>query len=180
MVMLRGTHRGFLIMSLPKPPEAVPVSRDLLLLAPGFKSKVDLLLNYMKDRGQDPKVFEAFRTDARQKYLYGLGRLYQGSIVTHAATAKDTWHGYGLAVDIIDRKKNWDAPMQFWTTLRDGCKFLKLTWGGDWNGNGIKDETFIDMPHVQLGNCPRSPKPSDYELVRTQGIKAIWKLYNVE
>lgn len=25
-----------------------------------------------------------------------------------------------------------------------------LIWGGDWNSNGIKDEKFLDLPHVEL------------------------------
>ncbi len=27
---------------------------------------------------------------------------------------------------------------------------IRLRWGGDWNCNGIEDETFIDMPHIEL------------------------------
>lgn len=27
---------------------------------------------------------------------------------------------------------------------------VKLRWGGDWNGNGLSDEKFLDMPHFEL------------------------------
>lgn len=27
---------------------------------------------------------------------------------------------------------------------------VSLRWGGDWNCNGIEDEKFVDMPHIEL------------------------------
>ena len=27
---------------------------------------------------------------------------------------------------------------------------IRLRWGGDWNCNGIADEKFVDMPHIEL------------------------------
>lgn len=27
---------------------------------------------------------------------------------------------------------------------------LNVRWGGDWNCNGIEDDSFVDMPHIEL------------------------------
>lgn len=27
---------------------------------------------------------------------------------------------------------------------------IALRWGGDWNCNGVEDEKFVDMPHIEL------------------------------
>lgn len=77
-----------------------------------FHLRVAKLLYELEQRCFDPIVFEAKRTQARQKWLYGVGR-------THSKNRKPvTWtmqsrHLDGKACDIISRKRGWDHPAFF-------------------------------------------------------------------
>lgn len=170
-------------MPLPKPPAEVPVRKDLDLLAPKLHKAVLQLLLRLTERGFDPIVFETFRDDARQRFLYGFGREYDDGrgVVTKAATADTTWHGFGLAVDIISRKHGWKAPDEFWTALGEECRKLGLCWGNDWDGDGVPvekdpDEKFGDRPHVQWGKpMRRYPSPLAKQIRDEHGLEALWR-----
>ena len=147
-------------------PRAVAVIKSLDVLAPAFRAKVERVLESVPYAN----VAETLRTDARQRYLYGFGRDYDDGrgIVTHSETALDTWHHYGLAVDIIHKTKGWDAPMQWWQQLGTIAKANGLVWGGDW--------TFRDYPHIQWGPpMRRSPSPSAAKLLADGGVDAVWR-----
>lgn len=148
----------------------VPVDRDLDKLAPRFRARVEQLVERLQEAGQEPWVFETFRTRERQEWLYAQGRTRPGAIVTRARDHTRSWHGFGLAVDIIDRKRLWDAMPVFWRLLGEHSRALGLVWGGDW-------ESFPDRPHVQWGAMPVSPPRADRELVTGQGPEAIWRRY---
>lgn len=169
---------------LPSPwtPEPPP-SRDMLLLAPLFAEKVFTLIRDMEARGHDPIVFEGFRSDERQAWLYACGREFDDGrgVVTKAATARKSWHRYGLAVDIISRSKRWDAQVRFWVDLRCIATELGLTSGSDWNRNGIPvgddpDEHLADAPHTQWFTPGMHVSPSDHawELLQSSGVEAVW------
>lgn len=165
-------------MSLPKPPVEVPVNADLQTLAPTFRACVGLVCADMVAWGYTPRVFETLRTDDRQRFLYGFGREYDDGrgVVTNSRTAMDTWHGFGLAVDIVDRAKLWNAPDDFWWVLGTSARRHGLVWGADWNGNwSSADERFMDRPHIQWGNgMRRRPSALAVELLRTRGLAAVW------
>lgn len=160
-------------------PAEVPVTRDLHVLAPKFRSAVERVLDTMRGLGHDTLVFETLRTHQRQAFLYGFGRDYDDGrgVVTYSADADETWHGYGLAVDIICRRTLWGADVAFWDALGRACQRERLTWGGDWNGDGrTEDETFPDRPHVQWGPpMRRSPSPRASRLMATGGPPAVWR-----
>ena len=152
-------------MALPTPPAEVPVSRDRSLLPSVFNAKLDRVLARMEKQGHDPIIFEALRTDERQRFLWGFGRLYDDGrgVVTYSKTAERTWHGYGLAVDIISKRHAWNAPASFWTALGEACRAEGLWWGNDWDRDGVPverdpDERMSDRPHVQwwCAGMPRS------------------------
>lgn len=58
-------------------------------------------------------------------------------------------------VPFIDGKPAWEDREAFkdvahhilMTADRLG---IELRWGGDWNGDGIANEKFVDMPHMEL------------------------------
>lgn len=158
---------------LPPPPPEVPASSDLLQLAPVFSAKVFAILNAMQRRGLDPIVCEAFRSDERATFLAGFGRDYDDGrgIVTNALDAKHTWHRYGLAVDIISKKKQWDAPSEFWNALGVAARAEGMTWGGDWHHK--------DLPHVQwhCERMPVSPTDLDWALLQSRGFEGVWREY---
>ena len=163
---------------LPAPPAEVPVQRSLDGLAPKFRAAVERVVAQMEADGHDPWVFETLRTEARQSFLHGFGRDYDDGrgIVTHSDSAADTWHGYGLAVDIISKSKRWGASRQFWLSLGAACADEGLTWGADWNRNGRSDdERFVDRPHIQWGNgMRRSPSSRAVTLQQQGGNEAVW------
>jgi hypothetical protein len=167
---------------LPKPPAEVPVRKDVDLLAPKFKTKIQRLLLNLTERGHDPIIAETMRDDERQKFLHGFGRLYDDGrgVVTKASTSATTWHGFGLAVDIVSRKHGWNAPAAFWTALGEECRTLGLCWGNDWDMDGIPverdpDESFGDRPHVQWAPMRRYPSPAAKQIRDERGLEGLWR-----
>ena len=156
---------------LPAPPPELPADTDMLKLAPVFAAKVFDLLHQMERLGHDAVVSEGFRTDERQRFLYGFGREYDDGrgVVTNAEDGRKSWHRYGLAVDIISKSRQWDAHPGFWQDLRDCARILLLTSGADWSKP--------DRPHVQWW-CPGmnvTPSEHAWELLQTQGVEAVWR-----
>jgi hypothetical protein len=162
---------------LPLPPGEVPVQSDTAVLAPRFRDAVARVVDDMRAWGYTPLVFEALRTNERQAFLHGFGRDYDDGrgIVTHSQTADDTWHGYGLAVDIVCSRRRWSAAPDFWHVLGTSARRHGLVWGGDWNGDwSITDEKFMDRPHIQWGAMRRSPSARAVELRKQGGLVAVW------
>ena len=157
--------------ALPLPPPEVPASTDLALLAPRFCDVVFTLLQGLRAKGLDPVVREAFRSDARQAWLYGFGRDYDDGRgeVTNAETGAKSWHRYGLAVDVVSNAEGDDAPESFWQALRDAAVSLHLTSGADWS--------MQDKPHVQwwCEGMPVTPSDHAWELLQSQGVGAVWQ-----
>lgn len=95
------------------------------------------------------------RTVAEQNELYAQGRTKPGPIVTRAR-GLDSWHNYGMAVDIVllvGGKAVWDIKTDYdkdgrsdWMEVVDIFKRYGWEWGGDWK--------FVDNPHFQktMGN----------------------------
>jgi peptidoglycan L-alanyl-D-glutamate endopeptidase CwlK len=155
------------------PPE-VPVQRSLDLLAPKFRDAV--LKTLARVAGGRPEwPFETLRTLERQEYLFGFGRAYDDGRgkVTKATTALSSWHGFGLAVDVVEKDGSpWDAPPSFWLDLGTAAELEGLTWGGRWGTP--------DLPHIQWGKCPASPTPSDKDLIIASGMHAVWSKYGAD
>ncbi len=166
-------------MRLPLPPAEVPANNDRSTLAPLFARRLTSVLQDMEAAGFDPIIFETLRTPERQQFIYGFGRTYDDGrgIVTHSSDADETWHGFGLAADIISKSAKWDAPSKFWSALGAACMARGLTWGGDWNRDGRSvDERFVDRPHVQFGPpMRRSPSPRAARLLADGGFVAVWR-----
>ena len=90
------------------------------------------------------------RTFAEQNELFAQGRTKPGTIVTRARGGQ-SWHNYGLAVDIVllvGGKASWDIKTDFdkdgrsdWMEVVDIFKRYGWEWGGDWK--------FFDAPHFQ-------------------------------
>lgn len=80
-----------------------------------FAARIKTLIARMIALGYDPVIFEALRSEARQKWLYGIGR-------THSKRRKAvTWtvhsrHLVGKAVDIISKSHGWNWP-EFYEAL---------------------------------------------------------------
>ena len=169
-------------MKLPLPPTekgagAARVS-SLDVLAPGFRRRWLRVDGWMRAGGHEPLVWETVRTNERQIYLYRFGREWDDGrgVVTNVYEADDGWHFYGLALDVICRRRLWKATPSFWRALQTACAQEGLRWGGDWNMNGdCGDERLLDRPHVQFGPPMRvSPSPSAARLYAGGGRQAVW------
>lgn len=110
-------------------------------LEPAVERRVNQLIQEMKDRGYDVMVFEGYRSPERQNKLYAQGRTQPGAIVTNAR-AGESFHNYGVAVDIVFKGDSPWSPKHPWELLGQVGKSLGFTWGGDWK--------FKDLPHFEL------------------------------
>src|ERR1044072_3297457 len=88
------------------------VSKDLTLLAPAFREAVLKSLADCAKAGLDAMVFEASRSAELQAVYYARGRtvIPPAHTVTNAPTNLQSWHGYGLAVDVVHRTLFWKPP----------------------------------------------------------------------
>lgn len=164
---------------------------DLAGLAPQFRARVEEVRANMLRQGFDPLVYETTRIERRQWWIYGTGRsaeqcvdhgvpaefAWQGAdgTTTNAASYLASVHGHGLAVDIISRRKLWDASAAFWTALGKAVQAQHLTWGGTW-------KTPHDVPHFQWqlsrgGVVFAGPSAEDRERTRVHGMHATWEYY---
>lgn len=165
--------------ALPHPPAEPPVIRDTHDLAPKFREALTKVLFRLGTKGWHPVLLETIRTDARQRWLYGMGRDYDDGrgVVTQADTAMHGWHFFGLAADVAEaHHADGSAPARFYTDLHAACVEFGLTSGADWNRNGIADEHHPDRPHVQWYCEGMHVSPSDHaaELHAQGGNPAVW------
>ena len=143
---------------------------DLGKLAPRFREAVEAALEECEDQGLDAFVFEAYRSDELQQTYYERGRtiIPPERPVTNAPNNLYSWHGYGLAVDVISRSQYWNAGTEWFEQVaeifkRHGCK-----WGGDWRRP--------DLPHMQWGRCKASPSDYARELIEQGGMELVWEV----
>lgn len=74
--------------------------QDLAVLHPVIRESIKRVQQQLDEEKLPFKVFEAFRTPERQRFLYRQGRDLPGDIVTKAK-AWGSYHQYGLAVDFV-------------------------------------------------------------------------------
>lgn len=140
------TNKGWISMTYVTPIQKVSaactaVIRDLGYLHPEVQKLCSKLLDKCAAEGLNVGLFETYRSDERQKYLYK-----QGSTTLSSTGA----HGFCIAFDIVvkDEKGNWTWDTSNKTTLNtykkvgEIGKSLGLEWGGDWT-------TLVDLPHFQ-------------------------------
>lgn len=146
------------------------VNRDLGRLAPAFRAAVEAGLAACKAQGVEAMVYEGYRSQALAAMYYQRGRTVKPPYkpVTNAPTNLHSWHGYGLAVDIVHSKKFWspDGGEAWFYQVAGIFKAHNCSWGGDWK--------MADLPHFQWHRCPASPSDAASQLIQTQGMKAVW------
>jgi peptidoglycan L-alanyl-D-glutamate endopeptidase CwlK len=144
---------------------------DMSLLAPLFRAAVEAAIAECNNdvNKLDAVVYETYRSNELQAVYFARGRTVRPpeKPVTNAMQNLFSWHGYGLAVDVIHRTKHWAAGDAWFVSVavifkRYGCK-----WGGDWKSP--------DLPHFQWGLCMPSPSDAARLLLRTRGVHAVWE-----
>jgi peptidoglycan L-alanyl-D-glutamate endopeptidase CwlK len=144
------------------------VDRDISKLAPLFADAVQRALADCVARGLDAYVYEAWRSPELQAVYYAIGRTVPPPPpVTNAPTVLYSWHGYGLAVDVISRSRRWDMPPSWFADVASSFKREGCRWGGDW--------IMKDFPHFQWGRCKPSPSPLAREILAAQGVEGVWR-----
>lgn len=152
------------------------VSDDLDLLAPAFREAVDKALEQCQAQGIQAKVFEGYRSPELQALYYKRGRtiIPPPHTVTNAPTNLLSWHGYGLAVDVVHQSKFWEPEGKdrrkneaWFKAMADIFKQHGCKWGGDW--------TRPDTPHIQWGRCKPSPSPLARQIISRDGIDGVWR-----
>lgn len=116
------------------------VCKDVALLEPGFRAKVQAMLDQAHKDGHDLRIAETFRSQARQAHLYDQG---------FTQLKKVGVHNFGLACDFnlfINGKYEDDG--QNYSFLRDYEKKFKIISGFLWGSPWAK-HTFTDADHVQ-------------------------------
>lgn len=135
--------------------------------APAVRQAAERFLALARARAVPVAIYETWRSDARQRWLYASGRTRPGPIVTYARSAFDEWHGYGLALDVIHASLAWNAPTSFWNDVGRLAKECGFDWGGDWKRP--------DLPHLQWGKCRASPSWRATALLSAGGPEAVWR-----
>jgi peptidoglycan LD-endopeptidase CwlK len=128
-------------------------NRNINLLYPVFLEKVLRGLEIARSMGLMAYIFEGFRPNIRQEFLFAKGRSGPGSIITNAK-AGFSWHNYGLAVDIVFDGSpmpgiQWAWDGDYVGDKKDDYKKLgdiMLAQGLEWLGTG----ELHDLPHFQL------------------------------
>jgi D-alanyl-D-alanine carboxypeptidase len=150
---------------------APSVNRDLALLAPKFAEVVTQAIAACKAAGLPAMVYEGYRSNALQALYYARGRtiIPPTHTVTNAPTNAYSWHGYGLAVDVVHETAFWTPPEgeAFFSKVAAIFKANACSWGGDWKSP--------DTPHFQWGACKASPSDQARQLLATGGLKAVWQ-----
>ncbi|ETX04127.1 MAG: peptidoglycan-binding protein [Candidatus Entotheonella gemina] len=109
-----------------------------------FRPKVSTLLNALRLRGFQPKLFYGWRSVAVQQELYKKGRSKVRFSFHNAQAPSGVPNAY--AADIIDKRYAWsesEETQKFWKALGEEAKKAGLYWGGDW-------VNFKDWAHVQF------------------------------
>lgn len=155
---------------------------NLKNLAPLFQKAVEAAIKECGETKEphgagrlEVKVFEALRSEERQAWLYAQGRTRPGNKVTNAKSARTSWHGYGLAVDVVHRTKFWspygtdNAKNEAWfKAVASVFKKHGCNWGGDWNKP--------DTPHMQWGKCTASPTDKIIAMHDPANLRPVWEL----
>ena len=152
------------------PTQKLPsVQRSLVLLAPEFGKAVERAIVDANDAGLDAFVYESLRSHELAVGYYARGRtvIPPQRTVTNAPDESYSWHGFGLAVDVISRSKEWDQPESWFRAVAEHFKRHGCRWGGEWKQK--------DLPHFQFGGCKPSPSAEARELLRTHGREAVWR-----
>jgi hypothetical protein len=162
----------------------LPMIADLQSLHPYFRDKVCQLIKNCKAKGIDLVVVESYRTHAKQKEYYRMGKKYTRS------TGGKSKHQYGLAVDVVPVKDSvaiWDN-IYLWKKIGVEGEKLGLRWGGRWRSP--YDPAHFEWTgglttyHLANGALPAIPKThaKNYPCLHDDihELKKHWEMWELE
>jgi len=146
--------------------------RDVSELTLTAQKACKLFLERCKQAGYDIFITETYRSQERQNYLYTLGRIRPGNIVTWTRNSRHT------------SRRAWDIACRggelYSKAILASCgkiaAELDITWGGTWKTP--------DMPHFEVENdwtYNEEDNPmTDAEKAKIQAIDdSLTNLYNI-
>lgn len=114
-------------------------------LVPPFREAVAALMKALADAKFKPRLFETYRSPKRAQEMVEAGK--------SRARGGLSMHCYGMAADIICADHLWSCEKRecgFYEALGREARALGMTWGGDWDDDGVSRELREhDLPHVQ-------------------------------
>lgn len=123
-------------------------NRDLSLLLPQTRAKLNKLLNAAWAAGLSVLVTDGYRSFAEQNDLYAQGRTRPGKRVTNARGGQ-SFHNVRRAIDVCfldgQQRPTWSGP---WDRLGSIGRAAGFKWGGDWTG-------LQDRPHFEDQWCEK-------------------------
>lgn len=145
MSLLSSIQKFLNELVFPGPNEVMGVTNHPVIskLEPRFAEKVMDFLEIARESGLNVDALAGIRTFKEQDALYAQGRSKPGKKVTNAKGGQ-SWHNYGLAVDIVFKVNgtwSWDEANP-WSKLGMIGQQHGLEWGGAW-------KTSKDRPHFQ-------------------------------
>lgn len=155
---------------------APAVQNSLSLLAPKCATAVQLALADLNSAGWDAVQFETLRSEELQQWDFNHG-------ASNAAHAWTSWHGYGLAVDVVSRQHGWDlwgrsTPTAWQVAVVAAFKKYGMAWAGDWI-NGVGPNHAVDWDHFQMAQLRKSPSAVSIACYQSAaGYKSVWPLVN--
>ncbi len=135
--------RGVGVARAPAVPPVTARDVDPVRLHPAFRSRVTRVLAQLAAEGIPFRIFEAYRSPQRQRWLWDQGRSRPGAIVTKAQPW-ESYHQYGLASDLVlhvDGQWSWDTAgprAAWWKRMQEIGR-----------ANGLEALSF-ELPHLQL------------------------------
>lgn len=162
----------------------LPMIADLQSLHPFFRDKIYQLIRNCKAKGIELAVVESYRTHAKQKEYYNMGRKYTRT------TGGRSKHQYGLAVDVVPVRDSvfiWDNAV-LWRKIGAEGEKLGLRWGGRWRS--LYDPAHFEWSgglttyHLSKGMLPAIPKSfSDkYPCIEDdmEQLRRHWEMWETE
>jgi peptidoglycan LD-endopeptidase CwlK len=138
---------------------------DVTKLAPKLQEIAVCETRFLNLSGYDAVIHETVRCRELAELYHELG-------VSKAMNELYSWHGFGLAFDVISKSRGWDAweDPDWYEPVVAAYKGRGLHWGGDW-------KTFVDKPHMQWHCDGMHESPSDRaRFLYTQGgLDAVWR-----
>ncbi|MGH3053360.1 MAG: M15 family metallopeptidase [Gaiellaceae bacterium] len=127
-----------------------PYSLNLLsTLQPAVQPIFKSFLDACEAAGIPCQVAQGTRTFDQQQVVYDQGRTTAGPVVTKAKPG-DSYHQYGLAVDVVPTAyinlPNWNPSGPLWARIGAIGEGLGLTWGGRFSSP--------DEPHFEFEAAP--------------------------
>lgn len=109
-----------------------------------FRGKVELVLRDLDGKKYDGYIAEAKRTieQQREKVRKGYSKTMNSY---HLKRGKD---GGGLAADIVQKGKGWNASKRFWLILGSSAWAHQLGWGGLFGLNAKQKKALQQAIHT--------------------------------